>query len=411
MRDFITVSALNHLAGSVLRQCEPLNDLIVCGEISNFTRHYKSGHLYFSLKDESCSVKAVMFRENARLLGFDPQPGMQVLAYGHAALYERDGAFQLYVDFMRPFGAGAAQIAFDALKSKLEKEGLFDLAHKRPLPMPPRCIGVVTSKTGAALQDVIHVISRRWPLTKLLLAPVSVQGLEAETSIVAGIRALDADERPDVILVTRGGGSKEDLWVFNSERIARAAYACHKPVVSAVGHEIDYTILDYVADLRAPTPSAAAELCVPDRMEAQQKIFILSKNIQENMQRRYQIWYNAYEEASGEQLFRCERARWEEACMRFEELRQGITAAAHSQVQKNCAALSQQTALAASLNPYGVLARGYCLAKDNEKNCVRVSELHSGQPFVLEDAGAVADCTVQRVEYKKRGRNESTEKF
>ena len=161
--------------------------------------------------------------------------GCKVLAYGRATLYERDGAFQIYVDFMRPFGAGAAQMAFDALRKKLEAEGLFAPEHKRPLPAMPRCIGVVTSKTGAALQDVCHVITRRWPLTRLLLAPVSVQGLEAEQSIVDGIRALDADARPEVILVTRGGGSKEDLWVFNSERIARAAYGCRKPVVSAVG--------------------------------------------------------------------------------------------------------------------------------------------------------------------------------
>ena len=244
MADYIRVTSLNALAKQWLAQCDPLNNLIVLGEISNFTRHYKSGHLYFTLKDEAASVKAVMFRDKARLLGFPPQNGMLVLAYGRATLYERDGAFQLYIDFMRPFGAGAAQMAFDALKKKLEAEGLFAPEHKRPLPVMPRCIGVVTSKTGAALQDVVHVVGRRWPLTKLLLAPVSVQGLEAEAGIVRGIQALDADPRPEVILVTRGGGSKEDLWVFNSEKIARAAYGCQKPVVSAVGHEIDYTILD-----------------------------------------------------------------------------------------------------------------------------------------------------------------------
>ena len=280
MADFINVTTLNLLAKQVLEQCEPLNNLIVCGEISNFTRHYKSGHCYFTLKDERASVKCVMFRDKARLLSFPPENGMLVLAYGRATLYERDGAFQLYCDYMRPFGAGAAQMAFDALKKKMAAEGLFDPAHKRPLPPMPQCIGVVTSKTGAALQDVINVISRRWPATRLLLAPVSVQGLEAEQTIVDGIRRLDADPRPDLILVTRGGGSKEDLWVFNSERIARTAYACRKPVVSAVGHEIDTTILDYVADLRAPTPSAAAELCVPDQARVRQQIFILQENIQ-----------------------------------------------------------------------------------------------------------------------------------
>ncbi|WP_298734161.1 exodeoxyribonuclease VII large subunit, partial [uncultured Subdoligranulum sp.] len=294
MADFINVTALNRMARDVLAQCEPLTNLIVCGELSGFTRHYKSGHLYFTLKDENASVKGVMFRSQARLLNFEPQNGMLVLAYGHATIYERDGAFQLYVDYMRPFGAGAAQMAFDALYKKLELEGLFAPERKRPLPVMPRCIGVVTSKTGAAWQDVQNVIGRRWPMVNLLLAPVTVQGVEAEQSILAGIRVLDRDPRPEIILVTRGGGSKEDLWVFNSERIARAAAACRKPVVSAVGHEIDTTILDYVADLRAPTPSAAAELCVPDCTEFLQKLSVLQENIQKNIQNRLQICYNKF---------------------------------------------------------------------------------------------------------------------
>lgn len=280
MADYINVTSLNRLAKQVLAQCDPLNDLIVCGEISGFTRHYKSGHLYFTLKDENASIKTVMFRSQAQLLNFEPQNGMLVLVYGRATIYERDGAFQLYADYMKPFGAGAAQMAFDALYKKLEAEGLFAPERKRPLPAVPQCIGVVTSKTGAAWQDVQNVIRRRWPMVKLLLAPVSVQGIEAERSITEGIRRLDRDPRPDLILVTRGGGSKEDLWVFNAERIARAAAACRKPVVSAVGHEIDTSILDYVADLRAPTPSAAAELCVPDQSDVRQKIFILQQNIQ-----------------------------------------------------------------------------------------------------------------------------------
>ena len=225
MADYINVTSLNRLAKRVLEQCDPLNDLIVCGEISGFTRHYKSGHLYFTLKDENASIKTVMFRSQAQLLNFEPQNGMLVLVYGRATIYERDGAFQLYADYMKPFGAGAAQMAFDALYKKLEAEGLFAPERKRPLPAVPRCIGVVTSKTGAAWQDVQNVIGRRWPMVKLLLAPVSVQGIEAEKSIVDGIRRLDRDPRPDLILVTRGGGSKEDLWVFNSERIARAAAA------------------------------------------------------------------------------------------------------------------------------------------------------------------------------------------
>ena len=302
MADYINVTSLNRLAKRVLEQCDPLNDLIVCGEISGFTRHYKSGHLYFTLKDENASIKTVMFRSQAQLLNFEPQNGMLVLVYGRATIYERDGAFQLYADYMKPFGAGAAQMAFDALYKKLEAEGLFAPERKRPLPAVPRCIGVVTSKTGAAWQDVQNVIGRRWPMVKLLLAPVSVQGIEAEKSIVDGIRRLDRDPQPDLILVTRGGGSKEDLWVFNSERIARAAAACRRPVVSAVGHEIDTSILDYVADLRAPTPSAAAELCVPDQGDIRQKIFILQQNIQKNIQNRCNLCYNRFNQLATAQL-------------------------------------------------------------------------------------------------------------
>lgn len=396
MADFINVTALNRLAKDVLAQCEPLNNLIVCGEISGFTRHYKSGHLYFTLKDENASVKGVMFRGQARLLNFEPQNGMLVLAYGHATIYERDGVFQLYVDYMRPFGAGAAQMAFDALYKKLEAEGLFAAERKRTLPPVPHCIGVVTSKTGAAWQDVQNVIARRWPLVQLLLAPVSVQGIEAERSIVAGIRALDQDKRPDLILVTRGGGSKEDLWVFNSERIARAAAVCRKPVVSAVGHEIDTTILDYVADLRAPTPSAAAELCVPDRGEILQKISALQDNIQKNIQNRIQICYNNFTMAAVRQNQQHERqllARHEQEVQRVSALIQTAQQQNMTQVDKE---LRSAAALAESLNPYGVLARGYAIVSCGDAiQCVE--ELEPGQRIKLQGARAEAACTVQTV--------------
>lgn len=396
MADFINVTTLNRLAKNVLAQCEPLNNIVVCGEISGFTRHYKSGHLYFNLKDEAASVKSVMFRGQTRLLNFEPQNGMQVLAYGHATIYERDGAFQLYVDYMRPFGAGAAQMAFDALYKKLEGEGLFAQERKRPLPPIPHCIGVVTSKTGAAWQDVQNVIGRRWPLVRLLLAPVNVQGLEAEQSIVSGIRALDQDARPDVILVTRGGGSKEDLWIFNSERIARAAAACRKPVVSAVGHEIDTTILDYVADLRAPTPSAAAELCVPDRAEFLQKISVLQENIQNNIQNRMQICYNKFTMAGVRQsMVQVQQglARRQQA---LEQVVQSVKDTQSQKVSQAERSLRAAAALANSLNPYDVLARGYTIASRDGEICA-VEELEPGDKITLHGARAEADCTVKSV--------------
>ena len=384
MADYINVTSLNRLARQVLAQCEPLNDLIVCGEISGFVRHYKSGHMYFTLKDETASVKSVMFRNSAQLLNFQPQNGMLVLAYGHATIYERDGAFQLYVDYMKPFGAGAAQMAFDALYKKLDAEGLFAPERKRPLPPVPQCIGVVTSKTGAAWQDVQNVIGRRWPMVKLLLAPVNVQGIEAERSIVAGIRALDADKRPDLILVTRGGGSKEDLWVFNSERIARAAVACRKPVVSAVGHEIDTTILDYVADLRAPTPSAAAELCVPDREEWRQKIFILQQNIQKNIQNRCEVCYNKVNALAASQTMQRQKQamqRRETDLARLSEAVQG-------------AAVRRFTDAETSL-------RHAMVEKDGAVS--EVAALQPGDAITLRGAAVRADCVVQSVHKNAQG--------
>ena len=396
MADYISVSALNRMVRRVLDDCAPLSDVIVCGELSGFTRHYKSGHLYFTLKDENASVKGVMFRGQARLLNFEPQNGMLVLAYGRATLYERDGAFQLYVDYMRPFGAGAAQMAFEALYKKLEAEGLFAPERKRPLPPAPRCIGVVTSKTGAAWQDVQTVIARRWPQTSLLLAPVTVQGLEAERSIVAGIRALDRDPRPEIILVTRGGGSKEDLWIFNSERIARAAAACRKPLVSAVGHEIDTTILDYVADLRAPTPSAAAELCVPDRREFLQKIAILQENIQKSMQNRLQICYNTFSMTAAGAGMQNQRRAMARRAQDLERVQDAVQLAQQHRTRRAGESLRSAAALAQSLNPYGILARGYAIV--TQDGAVRtVDALRPGQNITLHGAGAEADCIVQAV--------------
>ena len=396
MADYINVTSLNRLAKQVLAQCDPLNDLIVCGEISGFTRHYKSGHLYFTLKDENASIKTVMFRSQAQLLNFEPQNGMLVLVYGRATIYERDGAFQLYADYMKPFGAGAAQMAFDALYKKLEAEGLFAPERKRPLPAVPQCIGVVTSKTGAAWQDVQNIIRRRWPMVKLLLAPVSVQGIEAEKSITEGIQRLDRDPRPDLILVTRGGGSKEDLWVFNAERIARAAAACHKPVVSAVGHEIDTSILDYVADLRAPTPSAAAELCVPDQSDVRQKIFILQQNIQKNIQNRCKLCYNRFDQLATAQLLQRQHQQLARRERELAGLQAAVQQAAQHRMQDAQRNLQHAASVAQSLSPYAVLARGYTLTERNGVPC-SVEALHPGEAVTLRGAKAAAECRIEAV--------------
>lgn len=396
MRDIIDVSQLNRFAKSILAADDRMNDLIVCGEITNFKKQYSSGHCYFTLRDENSTVKCVMFSRSARLLDFAPEDGMMVLAYGSATIYERDGAFQYYVDYMRPYGIGAAQKAFDQLKAKLEKEGMFDPSHKKPLPAMPSCIGVVTSATGAALQDIKNVLSRRWPSALLLLAPVNVQGLEAEAQIVKGIQTLGKDKRTDVIIVARGGGSREDLWVFNSEKIARAAFACKKPLVSAVGHEIDYSILDYVADLRAPTPSAAAELCVPDRKELLQKICKIQQNIQDCMQSRIGLCYNRLSWMQPErqkaillQKLNAQQKQLQQMQVRCREQMQ-------TRAAQNAARLASAAHRAHSLNPYGVLARGYAIVEKDGKP-TKTDALMPGDEISLHGASANASCTVKQV--------------
>ena len=290
MAEVITVTALNRYVKTLLDRNDVLYDLALRGEIANFVQNAKSGHCYFSLRDGQCSVKAVMFRSDAQRLAFRPQEGMRVVVRCRVTLYERDGAFQAYVNAMFPDGIGEAQLALEQLKAKLQAEGLFASEHKKQLPAFPERIGLVTSRTGAALQDIKNVMVRRWPAVRLILCPVNVQGFEAAEEIAAAIGRLDR-LGVDEIIVARGGGSREDLWVFNAEIIARAAYRCKTPLISAIGHEIDYTILDFVADCRAPTPSAAAELAVPDREALQRHLWEIEGNMHENMQKRREICY------------------------------------------------------------------------------------------------------------------------
>ena len=260
----ITVSQLNTYVKKLFDDDVFFASVIVCGEISNLSPHYKTGHIYFSLKDEHAAVKAVMFAGQARRLRFRPENGMKVFAVGRVGVFERDGVYQIYVNDMTPDGEGALAAAFRQRKERLAAQGLFDEAHKKPLPRFPRRIGVITSPGGAALQDMLNILGRRWPCAEIVLAGVTVQGQRAPQEMIDALQAFHEGERPDVIILGRGGGSAEDLWCFNDERLARAIYASEIPVISAVGHETDFSISDFVADRRAPTPSAAAELAAPD---------------------------------------------------------------------------------------------------------------------------------------------------
>ena len=407
MAEVISVSALNQYVKTLLDANDLLFDLALRGEIANFVQNARSGHCYFSLRDETSSVKAVMFRSDARRLGFCPEEGMKVIVRCRATLYERDGAFQVYVNDMFPDGIGSAQLAFEQLKAKLDREGLFAAERKKPLPRFPKCIGLVTSKTGAALQDIRNVIGRRWPAVRLLLCPVNVQGFEAADEIAAAIDRLDKSGQVDEIIVARGGGSREDLWVFNAERIARAASRCKTPLISAIGHEIDFTILDFVADQRAPTPSAAAELAVPDRAEFSRKLCNLEENIHISIQNRLSLCYNRLDETVQPLSRQNMQAQLAGRQQQLEAVSGQLQTAAQKKQQDAGLRLRHAAALAATLNPYGVLARGYALVQDEKGRICAPDALREGQKMTLCGAVNRIHCTVDAVE----GPNESTQEL
>ena len=400
MADVISVSELNHYVKTLLDVNDGLFDLALRGEIANFVQNARSGHCYFSLRDEACSVKAVMFRTDARRMAFRPEEGMRVVVRCRATLYERDGAFQVYVNEMFPDGLGAAQLALEQLKARLEKEGLFDPAHKKPLPAYPKCIGVVTSKTGAALQDIRNVISRRWPSVRLLLCPVTVQGFEAARQIAAAIHTLDQSGRVDEIIVARGGGSREDLWVFNAEEIAR-------PLISAIGHEIDYTLLDFVADQRAPTPSAAAELAVPDREEQQRILKNIEENIHKNIQKRLALCYNGLEQYNFLLEQNAPNKILQQYSSRLQQMQQAIQTRQKVRMNDKNVQLQHAAALASSLDPYRVLARGYALVTDAKGKVCTMEQLQPEQTICVRSRQYQARCRVETVEEI----NESTQKL
>ena len=398
MANIISVSALNKYVKSVLESDSFLVDIAVRGEMSNFHRHYKTGHCYFTLKDESSGVKAVMFRQQAEQLAFSPQDGMRILARCRVSLFERDGSYQLYVEDVFLDGVGTAQMAFEQLKQRLHEEGLFLEEHKKPLPACPQRVGLVTSKTGAALQDILKVAARRCPTVSFLLAPVTVQGERAADEIASAILQL-GDEEVDAVIVARGGGSAEDLWVFNAEIIARAAFACKVPLVSAIGHEVDFTILDFVADLRAPTPSAAAEMLLPDISQTEENMRRLLTNIANNMQFRLDSCYN--------KLVVCKQHPAMRQAAVYPAMAErrlcSLALEAEKQQKANLMYAEQRfrlaAELAASLNPYAVLARGYSVLCVDGNTVGKVQLLRAGQEGTIRLRDGEADCVIRKIRY------------
>lgn len=335
-------------------------DVWVEGEISNLTVP-QSGHAYFTLKDEQSQIRAVLFRSSQRFLKFTLQHGMQVVCRGRASVYEPRGEYQLILEYIEPKGVGALQLAFEQLKARLEKEGLFELEHKKPLPLLPQRIGIVTSPTGAAIRDMLRVIKRRHPKLQILIYPVPVQGADAAPALVEAIRYFNAQLPVEVMIIGRGGGSLEDLWAFNEEIVARAIFASRIPIISAVGHETDYTIADFVADLRAPTPSVAAELVVESEERFRERIAVLETSLQRSMRRKLERLQAALRENA--RALGDPRRQLEQHAQRVDELMHRIATGLTHHLRRDRALLLSLTASLGHLNPLSILSRGYSVTK------------------------------------------------
>ncbi len=390
----LSVAQLNRYVKSKMDADENLNHIFLVGEISNF-KHHTSGHLYFTLKDEDAQVRAVMFRNAAARLRFQVSDGMRVLVRGRVSLYEAGGSYQVFVDDMQPDGAGALSLAFEQLKEKLAREGLFDPAHKRSLPRFPRTVGVITSETGAAVHDILHVLQRRFPSAQVVFAPVAVQGEEAPAQIIEVLDTFNRLQCADVLILGRGGGSAEDLWAFNNEHLARAVYRSKIPVISAVGHETDFTICDFVADLRAPTPSAAAELAVPDRMALQTQLLQTTARLNSAMYDSISNRRNILTVLCSRGAFRQPQLFFDEKRMRLLMVTNALQSLQQSSFHAARAKLGELAAKLQSLSPLAVLARGYVLASDHSGAPIKsVAALHEGDPLYVRLADGTADCTI-----------------
>ena len=358
----VTVTQLNEYIKAKIDGDGFLSRVSVKGEISNFTNHYKNGHFYFTIKDETSLIRAVMFRGNTAKLRFVPENGMTIVARGRVSAFVRDGQYQLYCDSMEPDGIGALYFAFEQLKKKLAAEGLFDEARKRPLPKIPTRIGVITSPTGAAIRDIINILGRRFPYAKVILYPALVQGAEAAPSLIAGMRHFMDARDVDVIIIGRGGGSIEDLWAFNSEELARTIAACPIPVISAVGHETDFTICDFVADRRAPTPSAAAELAVPEKHELMHKIDNIIGRMSLLLSRRLESGRQVLDFYMKQGVFAHPERMFEDRKMQLLLLGQRLETAENRTLTATRHALAERSAKLEALSPLAILSRGYSVA-------------------------------------------------
>ena len=372
--DPISVSELNQYIKNKVAGDEFLNNVLVKGEISNFKLHY-TGHMYFTLKDENSLIKCIMFKAQAATLKFMPKDGMKVMVFGTVSVFERDGVYQIYAKAMQEEGMGALYTAYKELKAKLEKEGLFDVAHKKKVPMMPKVIGVLTSKTGSVIRDIINVSTRRNPNVYIRLLPVPVQGEGAAQKIADAINFMNEKKLADVLIIARGGGSLEDLWPFNEEVVARAIYASEIPLISAVGHETDFTIADFVADLRAPTPSAAAELAVTDVFDLKNKLDAYQNRYKVLLKRKTELMRMRYEKCMKSRAFITPKQKVQDGYVRVDRSTKVIINQMQNKLTKCKAGASKTIAKLDTLSPLKTLTRGYSLTQLNGEIVKSVSQL------------------------------------
>lgn len=405
MKYVLTVSEVNRYIREIISRDLILSNLWVKGEISNFKHHY-TGHLYFTIKDEKSLLKCVMFKSQASGLKFYPENGMKVIIKGYVSVFERDGQYQLYVEEMQPDGVGELHVAFEQLKQKLKEEGLFDISRKKRLPYLPRSIGVITSITGSVIRDIMNVLNRRFYNINLKIYPVQVQGEVAAGQIARAIRKINEANCVDVIILARGGGSLEELWPFNEEIVARSIADSNIPIISAVGHETDFTIADFVADVRAPTPSAAAELVVPEKSMLMARVNELDIRLKNAIHKFLRLKRNDLERLTSSIPFRQPYNRVYQERMRLDILNRNMYREILSKTDKARTKLQFLIEKLNALSPLNVLARGYSITKlkKNGRILKSVNEVSNGDELKISVSDGNIDCRV--INIVKGGNNE-----
>ncbi len=395
----VTVTQLNEYVKRIIENTTRLSDVYVKGEISNFKNHYATGHFYFTLKDETGQIRAVMFKSSASKMKFMPEDGMKVTAHGRVSAFVRDGTYQLYVDSMEPDGVGSLYIAFEQLKRKLENEGLFDPARKKPLPKIPTRVGIITSATGAAVRDMINVCGRRFPYATLVLFPSLVQGPDAPPQLIAGLDYFNRTKSVDVIIIGRGGGSIEDLWAFNNEGVARAVAASVIPVISAVGHETDFTICDFAADKRAPTPSAAAELAVPETNELKRKISNIITREADVLKHYIRLYREKLDTLSNSRAMTSPDSLVSDRRMYTDMLSERLTHAFSTELNVKKAEMATLAGKLSVLDPLAVISRGYSAVYKEDGTLVKsIDDVALGDKVEFKTVGGNVGCLVESIE-------------